>query len=68
MAVEVLVLGQAPGVIGQAGGQQVRDDAGHRRRTQHFLEAAQATPNKQAVDVVKEVVDVLHRHLEVDGA
>ena len=45
--------------------QQIGDQARHRRWAEHLFESLQTPFKEQAVDVMEEVVDVLHGDLEV---
>lgn len=65
MAVEMPVLRQRAGVLGQAGRQHVRQHSRHDRGAKLVIQAGQAFPIKQEVHVVEEVVYVLHGDFEV---
>ena len=68
VSVEVGVLGEDARMLGKAGGYHVREDAGHDGGTQHIVETLQAFFGQVRVDVVEEVVHVLHRGGEVHDA
>ena len=68
MAVEVPIRRQASCMLRQTGREQVGDEPRHRRRPEHLVEPLKATFKQQAVEVVEQVVHVLHRNLEVEHA
>lgn len=68
MTVVVAVLRQATGVVRETRRQHVRDESRHGGRPKHIVEALQPSAEQVAVDVEKEVVDILHRQVEVLGA
>lgn len=52
-------------MLGQAGGQHVRDHAGHVGGPEHVIETLKALAQEIGVDVVEEVIHILHRQFEV---
>lgn len=65
VTVEILVLPEDPRMFGEAGGQHVRQDTGHDCGTQHVIKTLHAFGCKVGVHVIKEIVNVLHGHLEI---
>ena len=61
----MLVLGQRPRVLCKAGREQVREQAGHNRGTQHVIKPLKSLLDQEGIDVKEEIVNVLHGEREI---
>ena len=65
MTIEVCVFRQHARVFGEACRQHIGKQARHDCGTKHVIEPLQPFTRKVRVDVVKEIIDVLHCHLKI---
>jgi hypothetical protein len=65
MPIEVSVLAENARVLCKACCQHIRQKSRHDGRPQHVVQSLQPLPHQTRVDIVEEVVYILHRHFEI---
>lgn len=65
MAVEIPILNKCSGVLREAGGHHVRQNARHDSRPQHVVQPIQTFFDKVRIYVVEKIVNILNRRVEV---
>src|SRR5437764_1386797 len=65
MSIEIAVLSECSRMFCQACSQHVREEPRHNCWAKHVIEPLEPLVNEPDVNIMEEVVDILHRHSEI---